>query len=200
MHKIAFINPTGRFPADVQLAGVKAYKPNAIVSTKDNYTAADLVKIARKGNQILVHGVGRLGRSQIAVREALIALGEKGVVVFDTKFGIEVSAQALAALAEGYREVTGELRLPGSSAILNAKKSVKVRRAAAVEGKSDGDAEAAWKDRKIPTDPIAAAMIGLSTRTLTRRFGKSGRPPGRRKGAKMKIKHGYRRTFPNPNK
>jgi len=180
MHKIAFINPTSRFPAETQLAGVKPHKPNATINTKDNYTAADLAKIARKGNQILVHGIGRLGGSQIAVREALIALGEKGVTVFDTKFGVEVSGQALAALAEGYREVTGELRMPGSSAILNAKKSAKARKATQANGKSDDERRKIWLDPKIPTDPMAAAMCGVSKQTLGRWFGKSGRPPGRR--------------------
>ena len=180
MHKIAFINPTSRFSEEEQAAGIRPFKPNSKVETKAGYTVADLVKIARKGNQVLVHGVGRLGASQVAVREALIALGEKGVTVFDTKFGVEVTAQALAALAEGYREVTGELRLPGSSAILNAKKSAKVRKATKANGKSDDERRKIWTDQKIPTDPMAAAMCGVSKQTLTRWFGKSGRPPGRR--------------------
>jgi hypothetical protein len=181
MHTIAFVNPTIRFPAEPQLEALKKLKPNSIMNTKDGYTVADLLKITKRKSRVAVHGVGRLGATTREMREALVELHKNGVIVYDAKMDVELTAAALASYAKGVQEVNGEARFPGIEASLRGKKGVAAKRATKQWWKDDPEARELWFNRGIATDAEAAIRIGVSKRSLYEYFGKSGRKAGRRK-------------------
>lgn len=181
MHTIAFVNPTIRFPAEPQLEAVKKLKPNSILNTKDGYSVADLIKISKRKTRVVVHGVGRLGATTREMREALLKLHENGVIIYDAKLEVELTASALASYAKGVQEVNGEARFPGMEASLRGKKGVAAKRAKKSWWKEDPETKAIWMDQKIKTDGEAAIQIGMSRRALYGELGASGRKPGRRK-------------------
>ena len=180
MHTVALINPTTRFPAEPQIAAAKKHKPNATMSLAE-FTIDDLIRITKRQTRVLVWGVGRLGGSQIEVREALAKLQENNVEIFDTQLEVAIPAKALSALAEGYREVNGEVRLPGNEASLRGRKGAKIKWAKRREKEIDDARRLIWIDQAIKTDAIAAAAAGVPKRTLFGWFGPSGRKAGRRK-------------------
>jgi DNA invertase Pin-like site-specific DNA recombinase len=167
-----WIDATPRFPAKPQRAALEAAGCRHIYE-RNGEKLSDFVRGLRRGDTIVVDGLDRLARRRADFLRAFSEIEKRGCQVMDARTGHVVTSTCVTLVATAFSRMAGELRLPTNRAAkalgeLGGRPKAKLQR----------DQREIWTDKNIPTNQEAADLIGVSTRTLFRRFGSSGRPSG----------------------
>jgi hypothetical protein len=177
VHRIGWVRASPRFPAKPQIEAIKPLV-RALYSNMNDETIADVIKAARKGNEIYVHGIDRLGDSRAEVVAALEALRKIGAKVIDVETGASVAPENYESVAASIGRLNGERRLPTAEI---------ARKRGALGGKPKAklmipkkDARAIWRDKDLSNEQ-ASYRIGLHWRTCYRLLGDRGLPAGRKR-------------------
>jgi DNA invertase Pin-like site-specific DNA recombinase len=176
--KRGYVRATPRFPIKQQIetllaAGVT--ERDIFVEGRGIETWATFIKRLRRGEAVVVDGLHRLGVNRQDIHAALRDVAAKGGIVIDAANGcVPVDARALAAVAEAYRVISGELRIPTAT---EAKRRGKLGgRPPVLMDKKTKANKRIWMTAK--SNPDAERKTGLSTVTMRRWWGPSGRPGG----------------------
>lgn len=172
-HRVGWIRPTARFPAGQQIAAVGAHcKITYNASSGD--TLGHVVASLRKGSEVYVSALHRLGDNRRELAAALDAISKAGGRLYDIEAGAYIDTAALEAVSAALGVMQGEARMPTSE--LARKRGKKGGRPVRLH-MTDAEAKQLWADTEKSAQSKADA-IGLSLRACYHRFGKSGRAAG----------------------
>lgn len=179
-----YVRHSARFPVKGQVAALKAANVRVIYGEKPGDGGFDdFMASLRKGSTIVVDGLHRLGDSRNAILGALERAGDLGVTIEDARTGEKISARAAAIVADAYRIIAGDARMPTSG---QARKRGEKGGRPKKERMPIREASAIWRDWvKYPRPEDALAhMPGWSKRQAYRPIkdgglGPRGAPAGR---------------------
>lgn len=183
IHNIGWVRGSRRHPAEEQIAALERNglpKKMIYIAGKD-VTAADLCNAIVGGEHVWVDGTHRLGSTRAEYAAVLDHMRRKKVTIHDTERGTVLPAETLVAamslVADDMREINGEVRM--TAAGLHGARGRLGGRKPPAGALSKAQSKAVWHDlENYATDAEAATICGVSTRTLRRWHGRSGRPPG----------------------
>jgi DNA invertase Pin-like site-specific DNA recombinase len=164
-----YIRESPRHPARYQREALEAAGCRAIYEQNGEALSA-FVRGLRKGDIVVVDGLHRLAATRPDFHRAIHAIERKGAQVMDARSGQIVDSKCVALVAEAFSNIAGEARIKDAAALgeQGGRPKIKLKR----------DQREIWRDLTIPSNAEAADIIGVSTRTLYRRYGPSGRPAG----------------------
>ena len=181
-HRIGWVRGSSRFPAGPQRAALEAAGVTVIWSTEVGETIPDLwraIEGGKRGDHLCVVGTHRLGASRVEYAATLELCARKGVIVENLETGAIVDAAAYAAVAGDIAVINGEVRMKGEVLASKRKSYATAGRKLQDGARSITECKRIWFDvHKVVTDGEAAALCGVSKRTLLRWFGSSGRAAG----------------------
>lgn len=176
-----FVRGSTRFPAAEQYKSAEKYGKHGALDVSKGDSVEDLIKVVRKGDRVLLWGVGRLEVTWRGFRVAINKLWKKGVTVVDMRVDVAIEAPALEAITQAHAEIIGQARMPGRAPKIRGKKGGLQRSALGHTDKSFEECRAIWFDhKKYDTDDDAAYEAGVAKRTLYNWFGRSCRRAGKR--------------------
>lgn len=193
IHKIGWVRASHRYPEDQQIETLEREgvpKRMVYIADKDT-TTADLCKGLTGGEHVYVQGTHRLGSTRAEYAAVLDHMRKKKVTIHDTERGTVLSAEtlvaAMAVVSDDLREINGEVRQ--TAAGWHKARGQLGGRSVAEGALSKAKAKAVWHDlASYATDAEAASICGVSTRTLVRWHGPSGRRPGNKPGRTLVAK------------
>lgn len=173
-----YVRPTPRFPAQKQIdalvkAGVR--EQHIYVEGRGAESWAEFVKALRNGDAVVVDGLHRLGVNRADLHTAFRDVAAMGCVIMDAGNNMaQLDPNSLAAVAEAYRVLTGELRIPTHREA--RRRGIKGGRPALELDKyTEGNREI-WLNAR--SNQEAEATTGLPWRRMLRKWGPSGRLGG----------------------
>ena len=180
--RIGWVRVTPGYPAAPQVAALKSAGVKNIYSTAEKDTLDDMLRYVRKGTEVWMLGAHRLATTLSELGRALNHLNEIGASVYDIEKDAKPGAGEWASLREAQAVIRGEIRQAAR------KKGAPVGgRPRKDGGVSEDKARALWFDHSIPTNAAAAAKARWSLKTMSRKFGASGRPVGWPNGKSKRV-------------
>ena len=176
-HRIGWVRVSPYYPAKPQIEAVQP-RVAALYSSANGETIADVLQAVRKGNEVYVHGLDRLGETRAEVVAVLEALRNVGASVYDVEIGTPVSIDCIEAAAVMIGRLAGERRMPSSE--IARKRGALGGRARAKPKLKKADALKVWKDATLSVE-VAAHRIGMHWRSCYRQLGGRGLPAGRKR-------------------
>ena len=180
LHRIGFVRVSPGHPAAPQIAALKAAGFPNYYSTADGEDLDDLLRWVRKpppGCEVGVLGLHRLGATLADLTRALNHFAALRVSVYDIEKDARPTVKDLASVKEATAVITGEARSAAKKKSLKngGNPGGRPRRGGGV---SEAKALKIWKDLSIPTNKKAADKARWPLRSMSRKFGASGRPVG----------------------
>ena len=171
---VAWVGHSQRFPAKKQWIAIEPYQPERVYRASDGENVWDAITSLREGECLVVDGLGRLASRRDDLQRCLLAVHERGAVVFDARTGKAADGVMFNSMATAFREIAGEASMP-SRAIAKRRGKKGGRPSVFTEGM-----RRKWDKvrRDAPNDREAANILGVSVSTLYRKLGKSPREPG----------------------